>query len=59
MSRSAPHHDDVVVTGLCEWFALCDRAATTTRWHPVLGLVPICDECDQKIARLSSERAES
>lgn len=37
---------------LCQWFALCIRAATTTREHPVLGAVPICSECDAKIRRL-------
>jgi hypothetical protein len=39
---------------LCAWFALCTRSASTVRKHPVLGDVPICTECDDKIERLSS-----
>jgi hypothetical protein len=30
---------------MCEWFALCDRPATDTRPHPILGDVPVCDRC--------------
>lgn len=32
-------------TPTCEWFALCDRAATGTLSHPFLGDVPVCDRC--------------
>jgi hypothetical protein len=39
----------------CKWFALCDHAAVTTRAHPILGNVPICKRCDDKIASLEVE----
>jgi hypothetical protein len=34
--------------GPCAWFRLCDREATHTQAHPVLGNVPICDPCQAK-----------
>lgn len=40
-------------TDLCEWFAMCANAATTTREHPILGAVPICDRCDAYLEALS------
>lgn len=35
----------------CHWFALCDHPATSLREHPVLGAVPICTRCEEKVAR--------
>lgn len=40
-------------TTLCQWFALCTNEATTTRSHPVLKEVPICDRCNAKVEALS------
>lgn len=37
---------------LCEWFVLCDHEATGTRPHPILGDVPICDRCEEKVSSL-------
>jgi hypothetical protein len=37
----------------CQWFAGCHNVATTTRKHPILGNVPICDRCNKKIEALS------
>lgn len=36
----------------CEWFALCTNDATSTMPHPVLGDVPICQRCRDKVDRL-------
>ncbi|URG17454.1 hypothetical protein Mbo2_084 [Rhodococcus phage Mbo2] len=41
---------------VCEWFALCVRPANTYRLHPILGAVPICKECDEKVAHLGNEK---
>lgn len=40
----------------CRWFARCDNPATGTRPHPILGDVPICDRCREKIERLEGGR---
>lgn len=41
----------------CQWFAACDRHATSTQQHPVLGAVPICGRCATKIAALKGDDA--
>lgn len=33
----------------CSWFAKCPNPATTVRAHPILGGVPICQRCDEKV----------
>lgn len=41
----------------CQWFAKCDRPATTTRPGPVIlpggvpdiAPIPICDRCAQRV----------
>ena len=40
--------------GPCMWFALCTNDATTTRPHPILGNVPICDRCDAKVDQIAA-----
>lgn len=37
---------------LCQWFLLCTNEATRLREHPILGQVPICERCDEKVARI-------
>ena len=47
VSVSGEELADLIGRGLiaCGWFALCDRAATGTTPHPILGTVPTCDRC--------------
>ena len=46
--------EPAVKTVTCQWFLLCENEATTTEPHPVLGAVPICGRCADKVARLGS-----
>ena len=50
-ATSAPTKD-------CEWFTLCDREATHTQFHPILGEVPICDRCQAKYDNLCGDHTE-
>jgi hypothetical protein len=34
---------------LCQWYALCENPATGTMPHPVLGNVPICERCAERV----------
>lgn len=36
----------------CQWYALCNRPVAVHLPHPVLGLVPTCQECADKVAAL-------
>lgn len=40
---------------LCQWYALCTNLAATTREHPILGDVPICHRCNQKVDELEKK----
>lgn len=42
--------------GTCLWFATCPNPATTTRPHPSLGDVPICDRCEALCINLNQEK---
>jgi hypothetical protein len=49
-----PPPDDVCTChchqrGICRWFALCDHEAVGTVPHPVLGDVPACQRCVDKL----------
>lgn len=33
----------------CEYFALCDRPADGTVSHPILGDVPCCTRCAERV----------
>lgn len=45
------------IARICEWYTLCGDEATTTRPHPILGSVPICERCDTLIDRLDAQIA--
>lgn len=34
---------------VCAWFAICTNPANGLRSHPVLGDVPTCQRCDDKM----------
>lgn len=34
---------------VCEWFAACSNDATGNVAHPILGLVPTCQRCADKL----------
>ena len=38
----------------CRWFALCDNIAVTTKPHSILGAVPICQRCLNKLKRIET-----
>ncbi|ASR75981.1 hypothetical protein J4U02_gp118 [Mycobacterium phage Aziz] len=46
------HEDDPDYESLCQWFARCGNHANGLRDHPILGPVPICKRCDDKVDRL-------
>jgi len=39
----------------CQWFAACTHNAVTERLHPILGAVPICKRCDEKVGRIEAQ----
>lgn len=41
--------------GTCRWFLKCEEVAVTTRSHPILGQVPICQRCNDKMGRIEAE----
>ncbi len=48
--RKGPKMDAETMT--CEWFALCTNEATGMYEHPILGAVPICQRCADKVDKL-------
>lgn len=43
-------------TTTCEWFVLCDNRAVGTVAHPVLGSVPTCQRCADKLDLVFEDR---
>lgn len=42
-------YDAYVSAEMCRYFALCDREAVGTLVNPVIGLVPTCQRCADKV----------
>jgi hypothetical protein len=42
--------------GKCKWFLRCTNDAVTTEKHPILGDVPICQRCKDKVERIAKGR---
>ncbi len=38
----------------CEWFARCTNEAVGEMPHPILGGVPICERCAEKVERINN-----
>jgi hypothetical protein len=46
----------------CQWYSGCDNTATTTRPGPIIlaggvpgsGPIPICDRCNERVARMDA-----
>ena len=39
----------------CVWFACCPNPANGLRDHPILGDVPICQRCDDRVEKMSTD----
>lgn len=39
----------------CDWFAMCDRRAVLEVSHPILGHVPTCHRCAERVRRADAE----
>jgi hypothetical protein len=46
------------IVPLCHWFALCPNVATGVERHPILGFVPICERCADKLDRMDAMDAD-
>lgn len=50
----AGHEDDPRYEAVCSWWARCTNPANTIREHPILGNLPICKRCADKLTHLES-----
>lgn len=47
---------DTVVEPICQWFGMCGNPGTSTERHFIVGDVPICDTCQDKLAVLEKQQ---
>lgn len=45
----APEYPSDAVAVMCRWFAKCDQLTTVGLPHPVLGVVPCCLRCAERV----------
>jgi hypothetical protein len=45
---------DLPAPPTCSWFALCDHPAAGVVHHPILGNVPTCQRCADKLGLVFS-----
>ena len=46
---SPTQRKDIRMHEICEWFVLCDNVADQVVVHPILGDVPTCQRCVDKL----------
>ncbi|TEA09089.1 hypothetical protein CCUG60884_00258 [Mycobacteroides salmoniphilum] len=47
------YEDDPAYEASCMWWARCLNPANTVMEHPVLGNLPICKRCAEKLAHIA------
>ena len=53
-SRAAdPNIGELQAPGMCKWWANCSNPATHERRAGPIGMVPICDRCEEILQRVA------
>ena len=47
---------DTVVEPICHWFGLCGNPGTSTERHFLVGDVPICATCQDKLEKMKAQQ---
>ena len=45
---------EMITEPICQWFGLCGNPATSTERHFLVGDVPICETCADKLERMKA-----